>query len=276
MFSLIFLLGAFAGIYLLSIDRMPEHGSAPESLSEPTQKLKQIRASSIRRDLGASRLSFDADARILPSRQIISYSAAVDEVVSPQALREFISLDDPADAFSDQAALSMVKSSGSAADGGNDKDETEKASFDHGLDIPVALKWRAISSTTARLEWEAIDGADGYNVYLCEDRRSHWSDCSSMDVENNWATLGGLNPGSRYRIDVIAVGADGRLSESSGALYLETLGPDGLTVVIPAFDTATSLADNGVCYNDCANAFAIRVDQGRPFDLDACTQKCNL
>jgi hypothetical protein len=167
---------------------------------------------------------------------------------------------------------SRVPEVGDAAD----PDGQQAPTKDLALDIPVALQLRSISATSIRVSWESTEGADGYDLYLCEDKIVYWSDCHSVEVETNQAELTGLKPDSRYRLDIVAYSRDGSESESSEALFLETLGPDSDRVDIPPMGAAAALEINGSCYNDCDNHFAFERSQGIDFNLETCRQRCDL
>ena len=145
-----------------------------------------------------------------------------------------------------------------------------------GLRIPVALLVRSVSSQTATIVWDGGEAGGSYNLYICEDRSTHWSNCDSVDLDSNRAELDGLAPDSKYRLDVVSIDSDGRQSESSDVLYIETLAPGAEKVDIPAFDSDECLSVNSACYNDCANTYAIVVNQGGNFDLAACSRRCEL
>jgi hypothetical protein len=144
------------------------------------------------------------------------------------------------------------------------------------LEMPVALHLHAVSATSVHIGWEPTQGADGYNLYLCEDKITHWLDCHSVDVETNQAELAGLKPDSRYRLDIVAFARDGSESESSEVLFLETLAPDSAAVDIPPPERTAALDLNSACYHDCANMFAAMTHKKVDFDLKACRQRCGL
>jgi hypothetical protein len=144
------------------------------------------------------------------------------------------------------------------------------------LNIPVALCLNTISATSVHVAWQSTEGALGYNVYLCEDDGTYWSDCYSVDVETNQAELNELKPDSRYRLDIVAFDRDRGESEPSESLYLETLGPNSGPIDIPPMKSTAALVINSACYNDCANMYALMIHRGIAFNLKACRQKCEL
>lgn len=157
-----------------------------------------------------------------------------------------------------------------------EEESIEDTESDSGLIIPVALLIRSVSSRTATIEWEGKEAGGGFNLYLCEDSITHWSNCESFDLDTNRAELEGLTPDSRYRLDIVSIDSEGRQSDTSQALYIETLSPGADRIDIPRFDTKDFIIVNGACYNDCANTYAIRADQGIRFDIAACSVKCEL
>jgi hypothetical protein len=147
---------------------------------------------------------------------------------------------------------------------------------DYLLNTPKNLNLKSICSSEITIGWQKAEGADGYNIYYCEDRTTYFLDCKSINVETNKATLQGLHPESKYEIDVAAFNTEGHISDSSKLMFAETLSEDSGKLETPVFYNDESSEMEGTCYNDCANTYAIKTSQGYYFDFAKCLRRCNV
>ena len=114
------------------------------------------------------------------------------------------------------------------------------------LDVPTGLADSNRSFTSFDLSWNAVSGADGYDVTLSP------AD-GSVVVSGTSATASGLSEGTTYTVNVVATGA-GAIDSAPASVQVQTL--VHVPLAVPAGLAAVSVSESGftVSWDTVANA----------------------
>ncbi|MEH7306775.1 family 16 glycoside hydrolase [Neobacillus drentensis] len=103
------------------------------------------------------------------------------------------------------------------------------------------------ASTTARLSWDAVDGASGYNLYRASNAAGPY-DLVQTNVKGTTVTDKGLDSSSTYNYKIAAIGQDGQsdLSESIKCTTSDAVSNTSILSVSGITDTAATLSWDAV------------------------------
>ncbi|MGB0929343.1 MAG: S8 family serine peptidase [Chitinophagales bacterium] len=120
--------------------------------------------------------------------------------------------------------------------------------------VPIGLSVTDITEETARLEWNNVSGASGYNIEIRVKGNSSWYSFENNPFPNNFLNISGMTPNTSYEYRVQAVCSGSTSSFSNVFTFTSQSGGGGNNSCIQYKDVYDNLIEGGNCDNGTVEA----------------------